>query len=98
MKHCSIKRKTPLRRVSNKQHGLLIKYGKLRKAYLLSHPKCEACVILGNREPMPSTEIHHLKGRGKYLNDVSTFIASCRWCHRVIHNYPNTARKLGLLK
>lgn len=98
MKRCAIKRKTPLPRVSNKQHGLLIKYGKLRKAYLLSHPTCEACVILGNNEPMPSTEIHHKHGRGKYLNDVSTFVGICRPCHNDLHSNPKMARRVGLLK
>lgn len=97
MKRCAIKRKTPLRRVSRKQSLALRKYYRLRKPFLASHPRCEACVPLGYKEPRPSTEVHHMKYRGKYLNDQTTWLATCHSCGQEIHRNPKRSRELGLL-
>lgn len=98
MKRCAIKRKTPLKRISAKQRGLLSIYGRKRKAFLASRPYCEACFLLGHTQRMRSTEVHHAHGRGKNLNNEATWFAVDSMCHEWIHENPNEARKKGLLK
>lgn len=44
-----------------------------------------------------STEVHHKKGRGKYLLDVSTWLAVCRSAHNYIHDNPKEAEEKGWL-
>lgn len=44
-----------------------------------------------------STEIHHVKGRGKHLNDESSWLAVSRPTHNFIHANPSKARLMGLL-
>ena len=44
-----------------------------------------------------STEIHHKKGRGKYLLDTSTWMAVSRDAHLWIHDNPKEARELGYI-
>lgn len=45
----------------------------------------------------PSTDIHHVKRRGRYYLDESTWLAVARSSHRKIHDNPRWARELGLL-
>jgi hypothetical protein len=70
-------------------------YLRLRGIFLAANRKCEVnwqgCLGL-------SGEIHHVCGRGKYLNDVTHFCAVCRPCHLAIHANPSLARACGLLK
>lgn len=42
-----------------------------------------------------ATEIHHKKGRGKYLLDTSTWMALSQEGHRHIHNNPKEAYEKG---
>jgi len=44
---------------------------------------------------LKSTDVHHMKGRGKYLNDTSTWLSVCRTCHEWIENNPKDAKELG---
>lgn len=44
-----------------------------------------------------STDIHHVKRRGRYYLDESTWLAVARSSHRKIHDNPRWARELGLL-
>ncbi len=53
-------------------------------------PTYEACPV--------STDVHHVKGRGKFYLDESTWMAVSRESHRWIHNHPKEARELGLLQ
>lgn len=42
---------------------------------------------------------HHRRGRlGKRLYDRRSFVATCFYHHRWIHDHPKEARKMGLLK
>ena len=90
-------KRTPLRRISTKKRKQNEEYTKLRKAYLEEHPVCKVC------ESAPSTEIHHMRGRGSRTNDVSTWLSVCRSCHYKIHygaNHgygPKWAREHGFL-
>ena len=109
MKRCALTRKTPLRRktrlrrTSPKYGRKLRVYSARRKIFLQLHPTCEirpilfACGILTNCL-RKSTQVHHTHGRGKYLNDESTWLASCSGeCHGFVKNHQDIARRIGLL-
>ncbi len=95
----SIKR-TPLRRVSKKRAVGLRIYSKLRKQFLEEHPYCQAYATIWYPacDSPPSVEIHHKRGRGKYLNETSTWLAVCRMSHDFIHQHPKAARIMGFLQ
>ncbi len=88
-------RRTPLKRISNKQAAALRIYSKLRKQYLREHPYCEVALASGIK--LKATDIHHKAGRGPNLNNVDTWMAVCRDCHREIHENPSWARSKGYL-
>ncbi len=44
-----------------------------------------------------SQDVHHKKGRGKYLLDVSTWLAVSRLMHEKVHREPKWAREKGYL-
>ena len=90
-------RRTPLRRVSKKHAAALAKYYELRRAFLSEQTLCEGFKVgLAGCEG-DAVEVHHQKGRGIHLNDVSTFLAVCRPCHEFIHQHPSQARARGWL-
>jgi hypothetical protein len=71
----------------------LKEYTAIRLEYLKNRPACEAKIL-----PMctyEATDIHHKKGRGKYLCDTNYFLAVCRDCHNWIELHPVAAKKLG---
>lgn len=46
--------------------------------------------------PIPTaTEIHHRKGRGRYLLDTSTWLAVSQAGHRYIHDHPKESYERG---
>jgi hypothetical protein len=68
------------------------KYSKLRIQFLTDKPNCMAslpgCTLR-------SSEIHHKKGRGKYHNDITTWLSVCRSCHTWIELNEPEAIELG---
>lgn len=84
-----------MRKYSKKRSKLNSEYSKLRKEHLESHPICQAKIFDCS---INSTDIHHTKGRGKYLNDTSTWLSVCRNCHNWIEEHPEEARELGFSK
>jgi hypothetical protein len=50
--------------------------------------RLQGCTIL-------ATDVHHTKGRGENLNDVSTWIPLCRTCHTYIELHPVEAKNLN---
>ncbi len=82
-----------MRKLSNKLAGNLRIYRTLRRDYLIDHPVCEIGEIGCSYN---STQIHHKKGRGKYLTEVSTFVACCFYCHRWVEENPALAKQKGL--
>lgn len=46
----------------------------------------------------PATDLHHKCGRGVNLNNVDTWMATCRQCHSKIHDNDAWAREKGYLK
>ena len=75
-------------------------YKKLRFKFL-SRPENRFCkaripgICLGTRVQGIELDIHHKKGRGKYLLDTSTWIQLCRNCHQYLENRPEIAKDLG---
>ena len=87
-----LKRKTPMKRVSDKRLKEGKEYSKKRSQFLTELPLCEVCMTA------KSTDIHHIEGRGRnYLNE-ETWLSTCRLCHDKIHREPIWARKKGYLK
>lgn len=91
------KPKKPVKKVRARTAKANSQYSSLRKAFLETHPRC---LILGPTGICGaiSTDVHHRKGRGKYMLDESTWIACCNSCHlQKIHHYPAWAKKMGYL-
>lgn len=87
--------KKPKRRVraqSKKQAKLSRAWHTMRGLYLAQFPwcHCEGC-------PRQATEVHHMRGRGRYLLDTRTFMAVCADCHRKIHNNVGWAMEKGYM-
>lgn len=68
-------------------------YSVLEKDFLLDNPVCQ-CGRNGCERP--SSEVHHKKGRGRWLNVVEFFLAVAGICHRWIEDHPKEAKALGL--
>ena len=82
-----------MKQQSNKMARLNSEYSKLRKKWLPDHEMCQAKV---NRCTLKSTDIHHMKGRGKYLLDTNTWLSVCRNCHTWIELNPEDSKELGI--
>lgn len=70
------------------------KYDALSREFKDENPICQVRVSCFG---MPTSDVHHLKGRGIYLLVVETWRACCTKCHRFIHRNPAKAYELGLL-
>ena len=86
LKRSSLPRsQTPIKKRSDKRAKQELAYSALRKAFLQTHPRCQAHVdhnCLGK-----ATECHHKQGRiGELLCDDTKFLAVCRNCHFFIEN------------
>lgn len=44
---------------------------------------------------LSSTDVHHMRGRGKYHLDTTTWLSVCRNCHTFIELNPEDAKELG---
>ena len=87
-----LKRKTPMKRISDKRRKEGREYAKKRSLFLTQLPLCEVCMTAN------STDVHHIAGRGiNYLSE-DTWLATCRKCHDKIHREPIWAREKGYLK
>jgi len=81
-----------LNKTSKKMSKINSDYSKLRKTFLESYPMCQAKVYNCS---LRSTDIHHMKGRGKYHLDTSTWLSVCRSCHDWIEKNPEEAKELN---
>jgi len=81
-----------MRQKSKKMQRIDAEYSKRRGVFLTDYPMCQAALpgCTGR-----STDVHHKKGRGKYHNDVSTWLSVCRTCHNWIELNPIEAKELG---
>ena len=85
------KKRKPIRKISKTLTKKLEIYRKLRIEFL-SQPENQICPVFPH---LPATEIHHKKGRGRYLNDIRTWLAVSREGHEWIENNPEEAKKRG---
>lgn len=81
-----LKRKTPLRRISQKRAKEAKEYMKIREGFLEEFPICEVCT------KAKSTDVHHMDKRGKNYLAKDTWLSVCRMCHTKIHEHPSWAR------
>ena len=81
-----------MKKQSNKMARLNNEYSKLRKEWLPNYPMCQAKI---NKCTLKSTDVHHKKGRGKYLLDTNTWLSVCRNCHTWIELNPEDSKELG---
>jgi hypothetical protein len=81
-----------MRKVSKKLEKQQKEYSKLRKTWLTNHPMCQAKIY---NCTLKSTDVHHKKGRGKYLLDTNTWLSVCRSCHTWIELNPKDSKDLG---
>lgn len=80
----TLQRRTPLRRQSRKAVARARIYRRRRDVFLDANPSCARC---GRR----ATEVHHKRGRGKYLLDEETWLALCHGCHMHVTTRPAEA-------
>ena len=74
-------------------------YRPIAVMFLIINPECQVCRLLVNKSPLPSVEVHHVKGRdGLLLFDTRFWKAICRLCHRTVHDNPKLGKRLGLLQ
>ena len=102
-----MKRRKPIKRVSDRRAAQLNEYFGLRERYLAAHPYCEVwlaehameCLKTASASGAPrSCEIHHRRGRvGRQLLDTNFFLAVCRANHERIHANPKWAYEKGFL-
>lgn len=78
--------------ISKKMRETLDEYSKIRKAFLVIHPKCEAKLVGCTGS---ATDVHHKAGRGENHLKISTWLAVCRTCHTWIELNPAEAKELG---
>lgn len=88
-----MKRRKPLRRRSPKKEAEDAIYFKKIKIFLATRPHCAISVDMGENPPRPATDVHHVKGRGKYYLDETTWLAVSRHWHRYLHDNPKWARE-----
>ena len=81
-----------MRKVSKKLARQNNSYSKLRKEFFKDKILCEAVI---HNCTLKATDVHHMKGRGKYHLDTSTWLAVCRRCHNWIEEHPADAKELG---
>ena len=90
------KKRVPVKKVSDKRKEENKEYEKKRKAYVKSHPNCEAQIVDSCRKK--SQDIHHKRGRktkDDRLNEEH-WLPICRPCHIYITAHPAVAYELGL--
>jgi hypothetical protein len=94
----TVKEKKPLNKtpVNKKSDGMKVLdklYLKMRKPFLKENPICKANLSGCQTNAI---EVHHKKGRGRYLLDVTTWLPTCRNCHRTITDNSKMAIEKGL--
>lgn len=105
-------KKKPIRKVSKKRSRVNQEYLKRRDIFLRNNRFCQYWLLqhglrdeeqlrqrglmVYSRAPL-ATEIHHVRGRGKYLLDESTWMAVSIEGHRAIHSDPKTSYLKGYM-
>lgn len=80
-------------KVSSKREEINKEYKLLADEFKRENPLCSVRV---NQFCTGKTEsVHHKRGRGEYLLDVSTFLPCCLSCHSYIEAHPQEAKEKG---
>ena len=105
MKRTPLTRKARIRPVSKRRQQEQGRYSRAREEFLRDEPRCLACVRIyertdgqfGNNPPLPSTEVHHMKGRAGFLYlDVEYWMPICWGCHKFAHDQTGKAIEFGI--
>ncbi len=85
------KRSGKLRSVSTTRRVKNAEYEKAKAEYFEEkNYQCEIC-------NQAASDLHHKKGRGKFLCEKSTFMVACRKCHLAIHTNVKWATENGYI-
>ena len=84
--------------VSDKRKPLDQLYSKLRKQFLdqPENSTCRAKLHVCTYHTGQDLTIHHMRGRGKYYLDSTTWIPLCLSCHRWVEEHPADAKEMFL--
>jgi len=85
----------PIRKVSIKLSKEQAVYRGKRIIFLAENTNCFAKF---NGCFGEATDVHHSRGRGRYLNDTTTWLPLCRSCHNYIETHPKEAKERGYSK
>lgn len=99
--------------ISQKRRSILKEYTKLKAEFLKNHPFCQhyllenypgfaLCVLehmalTGQIKAPKSEEIHHKKGRARFMLDTSTWMAVRAGHDKFIHGDPKSAYAKGYM-
>lgn len=86
------KKPKPIKQFSAKRQVVNLEYNREAKKFREENPACRVNTSGCTRE---TTEVHHKKGRGKYLMDKTTWLPVCHNCHCVVEENPNWAKQNG---
>lgn len=93
-KDCWYKQEPPKKAapISKKMRETMDEYTKKRVAFLALNPRCQADLVGCTKT---ATDVHHKAGRGANHNNINTWFAVCRSCHKWIEENPIEAKELG---
>ena len=89
--HKSPVKRAPIKKQSEKLKTALSQYTKDKKEFMQAHPNC---AMPGCSKP--STDLHHMKGRGKDLLAKEYWKALCRGCHDWATENSKAAIEMGV--
>ena len=93
-----LQRRTALRQVSAKKAARNETWATIRADVLARDMGCRGQAILDVRCGGP-VDVHHIRRRGQGGTDeLDNLIALCRSCHAWVHDHPDRARAIGLLR
>jgi hypothetical protein len=93
----SKKAKKTIRKVAKKRGHLNRQYMKLRSAYLTENQLC-LWYLEEQNALIPSTQIHHRRGRGQFLLDTTTWMPVSDYGHKMIHANPKYSYEKGYMQ
>lgn len=87
-----------IKSVSDKRKPLDQLYSKLRKQFLdqPENSTCKAKLHVCTHHTGQDLTIHHMRGRGKYYLDTTTWVSLCLSCHRWVEEHPADAKEMFL--
>jgi len=89
-----VKKRKPIPKISKSLAKERKTYRELRIEFL-SKPENMFCAVYPH---LRSDQVHHSRGRGKYLNDIKTWIPTSDDGHKWIEANPKLARERGFTK